>query len=228
MKKGIPYLIFALILLALIWKSCEDARDRDRLISQLSEYQLKQKAFEVKRRDDSSTLAIQSQTILSEKEAIALGLLELEKEMKQVQSQVKQQATTTIVEKQIPFIPDGYADTSGLVRNEHGEVIRKDSIAVPTRFQLEEKWFKVDGYVKKDGLKIDSLKIPNKTVVSIGYQKAGFLNLSKDPVVMVKNENPYVNVQGVDNVIIKNKRPFWKNPLFTIGIGVALGQLIIK
>jgi hypothetical protein len=228
MKKLTPYILFALILLALIWKSCEDARAKERLINQLSEYQLKEKAFEVKRRDDSSTLAIQGQTIMSQKDAIALGLLELEKEMKQIQSQVKQKSTTTILEKQIPYIPDGYADTSGLVRNENGDVIRKDSIAVPTRFQLEEKWFKVDGYVKKDGLKIDSLKIPNKTVVSIGYQKAGFLNLSKDPVVMVKNENPYVSVDGLDNVIIKNKRPFWKNPLFTIGIGVALGQLIIK
>ncbi len=29
MKKLTPYIIFALILLALIWKSCEDARDKE-------------------------------------------------------------------------------------------------------------------------------------------------------------------------------------------------------
>ena len=228
MKKLTPYIIFALILLALIWKSCEDARDKEKLINQLSEYQLKEKAFEVKRKGDSSTIAIQSQTLLTQKEALKLGLLELENDMKAIQSQMKQKTVTTIVEKQIPFIPDGFADTSGLVRNEAGEVIRKDSVSVPMRFQLKEKWFAIDGYVRKDGLKLDSLMIPNKTIATVGYKKAGFLNLSKDPVVTFKNENPYVNVVGMDNVVIKNKRPFWKNPLFTIGIGVVLGQLIIK
>lgn len=228
MKKLTPYIIFALILLALIWKSCEDARDRERLVSQLSEYQLKEKAFEVKRKGDSSTIATQSQTLMSQKEALKLGLLELENDMKAIQSQMKQSSVTTIVEKQVPFIPDGYADTSGLVRDEKGDVVRRDSIAVPSRFKLNEKWFNIDGYVQRDGLKIDSLTIPNKTIATIGYKKAGFLNLSKDPVVTFKNDNPYVNVVGMDNVVIKNKRPFWKNPLFTIGIGVVLGHYIIK
>jgi len=228
MKKLTPYILFALILLALIWKSCEDARDKERLINQLSEYQLKEKAFDVKRKGDSSTIAMQSQTLLTQKEALKLGLLELEDDMKAIQSQMKQKTTTTIVEKQVPFIPDGYADTSGLVRDENGDVIRKDSIAVPSRFKLNEKWFNIDGYVQREGLKIDSLTIPNKTIATIGYKKAGFLNLSKEPVVTFKNENPYVNVVGMDNVVIKNKRPFWKNPLFTIGIGVVLGHYIIK
>ena len=52
MKKLTPYILFALILLALIWKSCEDARDKERLINQLSEYQLKEKAFDVKRKGE--------------------------------------------------------------------------------------------------------------------------------------------------------------------------------
>jgi hypothetical protein len=228
MKKVVVYVFFALLFFALVWKSCNEYENHQRLLSQLSQYQMKEKLFEVKRRDDSSTIAMQSQTILTEKEALKLGILELEKEMKSVQSQVKQSSTTTIVEKQVPFIPDGYADTSGLVRNEHGEVIRKDSIAVPTRFQLQEKWFNLDGYVNKGGLKIDSLKIPNRTIVSVGYKKAGFLNLSKEPVVTFKNENPYVNVLGMDNVVIKQKKPFWKNPLFTVGVGVLLGHYIIK
>ncbi len=165
---------------------------------------------------------------MTQKDAISMGLLELEKSMKEVQSQVKQRSTTTIIEKQVPFIPDGYADTTGVVKNENGEVIRRDSIAVPSRFKLNEKWFNVDGYVKKDGLIIDSLSIPNKTIVTIGYKKAGFLNLSKDAVVQVKNENPYVNVTGLDNIVIKKKKKIWQNPLVHIGVGVVLGYYITK
>ena len=230
MKKfnRIVYIVLAIIILVLLWRGCEQERDRSKLISELGEYRLKEKVFNVERLKDSSTLATQSQTILSQKEAIELGLLELEKSIKEVQSQVKQKSTTTIIEKQVPFIPDGYADTSGIVRNESGDVIRRDSIAVPIRFKLNEKWFNIDGLVKRDGLVIDSLTIPNKTIVTIGYKKAGFLNLSKDAVVQVKNENPYVNVTGLDNIVIKKKKKIWQNPLVHIGVGVVLGYYITK
>jgi hypothetical protein len=230
MKKlnRVIYALLLIVIIVLLWRSCESERDRSKLISQLGDYKLKEKVFEVQRLKDSSTLATQTQTIMTQKEAISMGLLELEKSMKEVQSQVKQRSTTTIIEKQVPFIPDGYADTTGVVKNENGEVIRRDSIAVPSRFKLNEKWFNVDGYVKKDGLIIDSLSIPNKTIVTIGYKKAGFLNLSKDAVVQVKNENPYVNVTGLDNIVIKKKKKIWQNPLVHIGVGVVLGYYITK
>jgi hypothetical protein len=230
MKKvnRVIYVLLFIVIIVLLWRSCESERDRSKLISQLGDYRLKEKVFNVERLKDSSTLATQSQTILSQKEAIELGLLELEKSMKEVQSQVKQKSTTTIIEKQVPFIPDGYVDTIGIVRGDNGEVVRRDSIAVPTRFKLNEKWFNVDGLVKKDGLIIDSLSIPNKTIVTIGYKKAGFLNLSKDAVVQVKNENPYVNVTGLDNIVIKKKKKIWQNPLVHIGVGVVLGYYITK
>jgi len=230
MKKinRIIYVLLFIVIIVLLWRSCESERDRSKLISQLGDYKLKEKVFEVQRLKDSSTLATQTQTIMTQKEAISIGLLELEKSMKEVQSQVKQRSTTTIIEKQVPFIPDGYADTTGVVKNENGEVIRRDSIAVPSRFKLNEKWFNIDGLVKKDGLIIDSLSIPNKTIVTVGYKKAGFLNLSKDAVVQVKNENPYVNVTGLDNVVIKKKKKIWENPLVHIGVGVVLGYYITK
>jgi hypothetical protein len=152
----------------------------------------------------------------------------MDRKMKSLQSQVRQQSQVQIVEKPVPFIPDGFADTTGMVRDEAGNVIRRDSIAVPTRFKLSEKWFNIDGLVKKDGLLIDTLTIPNKTVVNVGYKKAGFLNLGKQAVVSVKNENPYVNVTGLDNVVIRNKKKFWQSPLFGIGVGILVGLKIKK
>lgn len=224
------FLIFALVIVAIffLFKSCEYARERDKLVSQLGEYRIKEKAFETKRLSDSSTIATQSQTIVSQSEAIKLGLLELDDKMKKVQAQVKAKAEVVIVEKPVPFIPNGWVDTSGWVRDESGKVIRQDSIAVPQRFKLDEKWFNIDGYVKKSGLIIDTLKIPNKTTMTVGYKKTGFLNLSKEAVVQVKNDNPYVTITGMDNVVIKNKRPFWKSPLFTLLIGTGIGIYLKK
>ena len=226
--RNLIIIAMGLVLLALLYKGCQDASDRKNLINQLAEYSLKEKAFEVKRLADSSTLATQTQTIMSQKDAIALGLLEMQKGMKEVQAQVKQKAEVVIVEKQVPYIPDGWADTSGLVKNEKGEVIRRDSIAVPTRFKLNEKWFNIDGYVRKEGLKIDSLTIPNKTTLTLGYNKKGFLNLGREAVVTLKNDNPYLIVTGMDNIVVKKKKKFWQNPLFQIGLGVVGGYMLTK
>lgn len=227
-KRNIIYLVFALIIFALLYKSCEADRHSKDLINQLSEYRLKEKAFEVKRLDDSSTIATQTQTLMTQKEAIQMGLLELDKKMKEVQAQVKQKAEVIIVDKPVPFIPDGWADTSGLVRNDKGEVIRRDSIAVPTRFKLDEKWFNIDGYVQKSGLKIDSLTIPNKTTLTLGYNKTGFLNLGRQAVVTLKNDNPYLKVTGMDNIVVRNRKKFWQSPVFLFGLGVVGGWYITK
>lgn len=224
----IALIVMGFLIVVLMLRSCDDRKNYGRLQSQLSEYQLKEKQYEVKRLSDSSTIATQSQTILTQKEAIEMGILELQKQMKEVQAQVKQKSEVVIKDKPIPFIPSGYADTTGWVRDASGNVIRKDSIAVPQRFSLKEKWFNIDGYVKKTGLNIDSLSIPNKTTVTIGKQKSGFLGLGRDPVVTVKNDNPYVNVTGLDNVVIKKKKPFWKSPFFTLLVGTGIGVYLKK
>ena len=221
-KDILPY-ILVLLIFALIARSCQQQKDYNRIQNQLGEYQIKEKAFEKKRLDDSATIATQTQTFLTQAEALKMGLLELQDGMKKVQAQVRQKAEVVVKDKPIPFIPNGYADTTGWVRDESGNVIRKDSLAVPQRFGLKEKWFNVEGVVKKSGLVIDSLTIPNKTTVTIGKKKSGFLNLSRESVVQVKNDNPYVNVTGLDNVVIKNKRPFWKSPIFTLLLGTGIG-----
>jgi hypothetical protein len=229
-NKKVPiwmWVIVALVVM-LIFRECKRTIDQDKLLSQLAQYQFREKEFQVERNKDSSTIAYQEQTLLTMAEANKLGLLEMDKKMKSLQSQVKQKSEVQIVEKPVPFIPDGFADTTGMVRDEAGNVIRRDSIAVPTRFKLSEKWFNIDGLVKKDGLLIDTLTIPNKTVVNVGYKKAGFLNLGKQAVVSVKNENPYVNVTGLDNVVIRNKKKFWQSPLFGIGVGILVGLKIKK
>lgn len=220
--------VMVIVIAILLLRSCELEKGKRNLIEQLSEYSIKEKSFEVKRLGDSSTLATQTQTIMSQKEAIKLGLLDIQKQMKEIQSQVKQKSQVVIVEKPVPFIPDGWADTSGLVRNEKGEVIGRDSIAVPTRFKLSEKWFNIDGYVQKTGLKIDSLVIPNKTTMTIGYNKSGFLNLGRQAVVTAKNDNPYIQVSGMDNIVVKKKKKFWQSPAFVFGLGVVGGWYITK
>ena len=222
----IVFLTAGLVILFLLVDRCNIKADNTRVISQLSEYQLKEKSFTVKRLHDSSTIVEQNQTILTQKEAIKLGLASLDNKMKQLQAQIRERSEVVIVDKLVPFIPSGWIDTTGLVRNEAGEVIRTDSLSVPKEFKLNERWFRINGYVNKVGVNIDSLVIPNKTVMSIGY-KGGFLK-KREAIVSITNENPYVNVIGLDNVVIKERRNILRNPLIMIPVGVVIGYLINK
>ena len=43
---------------------------------------------------------------------------------------------------------------------------------------------------------------------------------------MVKNENPYVNVNSLKNVVIKNDTRFYDKKSFWYGLGVGTGILI--
>lgn len=234
-------LIALVVLFFCLWvKGCSN---QNQLLHQISKYELKEKEFSLKMQKDSSTIATQEQTILTQKQAIASGLLDMDKKMKSIESQITAKVNAILTHKQIPFIPKGYVDTTGKnlvdttgknlvdttgwVRDSTGKVIRTDSISVPQAIELKEKWFYIKGTVNKLGVRIDSLNMPNKITATVGREKSGFLNLSSRPVVKLKNENPYMQVQSMDNIIIKNPKKLLQRPLFW-GIVGAVGGFILN
>jgi hypothetical protein len=226
-------LIFIIILMA--WKGCQMQQENNNLLNQVSKYKDGEKAFKTKRLEDSSTLAQQSQTILTQNEAIKLGLLKLEGDIKKVQSQVRQSQNINISDVSVPFIPDNFADTSGWMKKiASGDSSRAvldsllaNSVIVPKKFALEQKWYSVSGTVKKSEVLLDSIKINNESSVTVGWKNSGFLGLGKEAVVEIKNTNPYLSVTKMDNVVIKKKKGVLQSKLFWAGIGV-LGGFLIK
>jgi hypothetical protein len=236
MKNKITIAILVIIVLLLIWKGCQLKADHDNLLNQVSSYQTGEKFFRKKVLEDSSTIASQTQTILSQDEAIKLGLLKLEGDIKKVQSQVRQGQTINIDSVPIPFVPNNFADTTGwMVRLRQGDSSKAtldsllaNSIIIPKRFSVKDKWYSIDGKVLRDGLLMDSLKITNESSVTIGWKNAGFLGLKKEAMVEIKNTNPYLNVTKMNNVVVKKKKGLFQNPLFWSGIGFLGGAYFIK
>lgn len=231
MIKRVKIVIIGFLLLCLLswlFYSCEQNRINKQLLGQLSEYQLQNKKFKAERQKDSSLIITQNQTILSQKEAIRLGLLETDNRIKKIESQLQTKIKIRVVEKEVPFIPDGFVDTSGWVRNNLGEVIKTDSISVPVKFALNEKWFKIEGVVKKNGLKIDTLQMPSKFNVTFGKEKTGFLGLGRNAVVQIKADNPYLDISSINNIVVKKPKKFYNSPIFYVGIGVLSGIFIAK
>ena len=68
-----------------------------------------------------------------------------------------------------------------------------------------------------------SLKILNESSVTIGYRKHGFLNLKSEPLVEIKNTNPYLKVSKISNVVIKNNKSIFSKKGFWFAIGILGG-----
>jgi hypothetical protein len=235
MKNTIIQIGLCICIILLVFKTCQMNQEHENLLTQITAYQIGEKAFKTKLLDDSSTLAQQTQTILTQEEAIRTGILKLEGDIKKVQSQVRQSQEISIEDIAVPFVPNGYADTTGwAIRIKEGD--RSDStidsllahsVIVPSKFKKEDKWFSIDGEVQKEGIKVDSLKIENESSVTIGYKKSGFLGLKSTPLVEIKNTNPYLSVTKMNNVVIKPNKNIFKSKLFWGGIGVV-GGFILK
>lgn len=236
MKNKITIAILVIVVLLLLWKGCQLKADHDNLLNQVSSLQAGEKFYKTKVLEDSSTIASQTQTILSQDEAIKLGLLKLEGDIKKVQSQVRQGQTINIDSVPIPFIPNNFADTSGwMAKIRQGDSSKAvldsliaNSIIVPKGFSLKNEWYSIDGKVKRDGLLMDSLKIKNESSVTIGWKNAGFLGLKKEPLVEIKNTNPYLSVTKMSNVVVKKKKGLLQNPIFWTGLGFLGGAYFIK
>ncbi len=219
-KNIIVLALVALIVIIGLMKCGADKANKE-LLSQIDNYKLSEQQFITKRLEDSSTLVKQQQTFLTQKEALQLKVLDLEDKMKRVSSQVKYTTKTKYEEIEVAFIPEGYADTTGISAQYTADgKPRKDSIAVPQEFELNQKWLSIRGRVNFDGLTIDSMSIPNSTTVTVGYERKNLFS-RLEPVVTLKNENPYVQVTGISNVIIKKKKSIFQSKLFWFTAGVV-------
>jgi hypothetical protein len=235
MKNTIIQIGLCICIILLVFKTCQMNKEHEMLLTQITAYQVGEKAFKTKLLEDSSTMATQTQTILSQEEAIKTGLLKLEGDIKKVQSQVRQKQEISIEDIAVPFVPNGYADTTGWAKRiKEGDrsdstidSLLANSVIVPSKFKKEDKWFSIDGEVQKTGIMVDSLKITNESSVTIGYKKSGLFGLKRTPLVEIKNTNPYLSVTKMNNVVIKPDKSIFKNKFFWGGIGI-IGGFILK
>lgn len=228
------YSIIAILIIIGLSQACHYQKKQDDLLSQISQYQLGEKAFTKKINADSSTIVQQEQTILTEKEAIKLGLLKLEGEIKKAQSQVRQTQLIKYDSISVAYVPDNFIDSSkwlfkfknGFKSNDVIDSLIANSIIVPKSFATKSKWFSINGKVNKENVLIETLSIPNESSVTVGWKRTGFLWLGKKQFVEVKNTNPYLSVVKLSNVVIEKKKGLLSKPIFWVAVGVVAGFLI--
>ena len=206
-------LICLFLLLFFIWQLVSASSRLQDYKNQVIKLKDGEQLFIEKLNDKGEKLAEQDQVILSQNDAIAHNLLEIDN-LKKIKSQVKIRTVTRIDSVYIPVL-----DTvERIIYDTTGVALLK----LPTKFGLENEWYSIYSTINTNGMLLDSLSLFNRQVITIGMKSNGFLK-SPSPVVIVKNENPYISVNSMNNIIIKDNTRFYDKKGFWYGFGVASG-----
>jgi len=181
--------------------------------NQLKKFQLENQSFQEEIDNNGNTIIEQEQIILSQKDAIAHGLLEIDR-LKKVQSQVNI-VTTTIIDTVL------VSHTDTVVEYINGDAFLK----LPHVYNYNTEFLSFNALIKKDGFTLNNLKLDNKTTISVGFKGQGLFKPDL-AVVELKHSNPYIKTVGVTNVVVEEKNPLKDKRLWG-GFGFLLG-LIIK
>ena len=176
---------------------------------------LQNKEFKSKLLKDSSVIYSQSLTILNQKNQIeelkSIGI-------KNPEVVIKTQ-TKTIIKTEVQL------DTV---------IIEKEPyLRLPRTFHIKDKWFEMGGAINRLGkLQIDSLVSHASFTYVIGDTlRSGFLNKvlgKKDKVLSLKIDNPTMQLDGMTNIVIKEKKRWYETTAFKFGLGVVVGAGVIR
>jgi hypothetical protein len=105
-------------------------------------------------------------------------------------------------------------------------------LKLPQPIRKEAKWYSLHGNIKKNGvMEIDSLV----SFVNFSYgvgdtMRTGFVNRilgRKDKVVRLHVDNPHVQIQGMDNIYLHERKKWYQTTLFKVGAGFILGAAVV-
>jgi hypothetical protein len=117
---------------------------------------------------------------------------------------------------------------------ELGETVYIDSfphLRLPRTFHRPGKWLEIGGSINRLGrLQIDSIIIPVSYTIAIGDTlRGGFLSRKRDKVVRLGIDNPYVQVTGMNNIIVDQPRKKWyQTQAFALAVGGIAGFAICR
>jgi hypothetical protein len=210
------FIICIILLLLLVWQVFSSNSQLSEFKNQIIKFKDGEQVFVEKLNKSGEKIAEQDQIILSQKDAIAYNLLEIDG-LKKIKSQVTIRTVTKIDSVFIPIIDS----VDRIVYDTTGMALLK----LPTKFGLQDEWYSLYSTVNSKGMWIDSLSLYNRQTITLGMRSNGLFK-SPTPTVMVKNENPYVDINSLKNVVIKNETRFYDRKRFWFGVGIGAGILL--
>ena len=217
----LSFVVLIVAILLLVWRGCEQNAQLSAYKKQMQKFSLGDQAFIETENKQGEKIIEQKQIILSQKDAIAHNLLQID-ELKKVQSQVIIKTITKIDSVYIPF-DDTWQDEDQFDSIVVTDTIFKDNIIfVPKNFSLVEDYYSLSGNILKSGVFVDSLRFNNELSLSIGMKSQGVFK-KPIPLVIAKNSNPFVETSSMQNVVIKNDLKWYDKKITWFAVGLLSG-----
>lgn len=210
---GLVFIIACLILM--LFRSCDLSRE---YLTELKKQDSEIESFKISRLLDSSLIYSQVQNIKikddqlkkNEQEIFALRVMGIQKPKEVIQFK-----TRYIIKTEIPIAETEQIDSVNYLR-------------VPVSFSKGERWFSINGQILSTGtLLIDSLIAPAQFTYSVGdtLRKGLFNRLfnKSDQVVRLHIDNPNIQLQGMSNIYIKDRKKWFETTGFKIAFGAFIG-----
>jgi len=225
-KKYLNYIfISGLIILVLILlfnlfqqkKEYENALEIQKIQSYAKESGYK---FYISRTND--TIRGMEQMIVSQKQAIEMGLLEKkelkDKYIKKVQSETKLKEEIRILSKTGQYI--------GKVEKESNDFDTIDWVQLPLTMEFEDSYYSLFVTAGHSMPVIDSLLVLSEPKITLGIRKEGLFK-KKEKVALYENSNPYISLKTIESLTIQEEKKWYQTDAAKIGLGVVVGITIV-
>jgi len=177
--------------------------------------------FKTRVNDLGQVVSEQAQLKVTMENAISMGLLR-ESELKANNLKLVQSNVRLTEELRAAALAGQYDQPPVIIHT--GDNV--PCLKLPTRFGYQDTWLSIRTSIDTLGNPVyDSILVISKPTVFVGLERTGLFKKDK-PVVIYTNENPYFSTTSMTNVVIEDKKKWYKTRGFAMGMG-ALGGIIV-
>lgn len=165
------------------------------------------------------SLRMTGQIILSQKQAIDLGVLQMkelrDKHLKAVDNVVKLTEEIRILKQQGVWVDTVYIDTF-----ENNRWLR-----IPADMAFSDNWYKLEVTADHTPL-LNSLTVWSEPTITIGTVKEGIFK-KPEKVTIYENANPSIQLKSIESLTIKEQDKWYQKTWFKVGAGFILGGFTV-
>lgn len=220
----VPLLLFAIIGI-LIYTNITSIRSRRAMISALDSTST---AFDTYRLTNEQKVSEQRATILTQEDAIVMGLIEQERltelHIKSVDANVKLVERIEALKREAEFVNKPQIISRDTLYAEKDTTLRY--MQIPTGIKYSDKWIDLYATVDYPISTFDTINVLSVPEITLGWQKQGVLQ-RPERTVFYTNENPYVTVVDMKNVIVEEPKKWYQTDWAKVTGGI-LGFEILR
>lgn len=209
-------ILFSLIGGLFILQGIKHRNERDRLSTALISAQEQLidsvQTYQILVNGQREILAEQRTLIMSQKDAIAAGVLQIERLRA---ANIKQVKENTLLKTQITVLKDSLEmDSTQIIYVVDSSGVNYPCLKLPNGMFYKDEWLGLGVTVFEDAQWSFNLNMGLDVNVTTGYKKTGLFG--REPVASVTSPNPYLDIIHVQSVSIKNEPMFWDKTWFKV------------